>query len=67
MPLPRITRKRRFVQGVLISAALLLPFVTISGNPFLRMDIAKNFPQFGKVQLELFDGDQAAAAVTVSP
>ena len=40
MPLPRITRKRRFVQGVLIAAALLLPFVTISGNPFLRMDIA---------------------------
>ena len=41
MPLPRITRKRRFVQGLLIAAALLLPFMTISGNPFLRMDIAK--------------------------
>lgn len=41
MPLPRITRKRRFVQGLLIAAALLLPFATVSGNPFLRMDIAK--------------------------
>ncbi|MFZ2951104.1 MAG: 4Fe-4S dicluster domain-containing protein [Desulfuromonadaceae bacterium] len=41
MPLPRITHKRRFVQGLLIAAALLLPFVSISGNPFLRMDIAK--------------------------
>ncbi|MGB9081768.1 MAG: 4Fe-4S dicluster domain-containing protein [Desulfuromonadaceae bacterium] len=41
MPLPRITNKRRFVQGLLIAAALLLPFATVSGNPFLRMDIAK--------------------------
>lgn len=41
MPLPRITHKRRPVQALLISAALLLPFVSISGNPFLRMDIAK--------------------------
>ncbi len=41
MPLPRITRKRQLVQGLLIVAALLLPFVTLSGNPFLRMDIAK--------------------------
>ncbi|MFZ4859542.1 MAG: 4Fe-4S dicluster domain-containing protein [Desulfuromonadaceae bacterium] len=41
MPLPRITIKRQFVQGLLIAAALLLPFATISGNPFLRMDIAK--------------------------
>ncbi len=40
MPLPRITHKRRFVQGLLIAAALLLPFATVSGNPFLRMDIA---------------------------
>ena len=41
MPLPRITHKRQFVQGVLIVTALLLPLITISGNPFLRMDIAK--------------------------
>lgn len=41
MPLPRITHKRRFVQGLLIAAALLLPFATISGNPFLRMDIVR--------------------------
>lgn len=41
MPLPRITRKRQLVQGLFIATALLLPFVTISGNPFLRMDIAK--------------------------
>jgi len=41
MPLPRITHKRRLVQGLLIAASLLLPFATISGNPFLRMDIAK--------------------------
>jgi hypothetical protein len=41
MPLPRITRKRRFVQGLLIAAALMLPFAPISGNPFLRMDIAR--------------------------
>lgn len=41
MPLPRITHKRRLVQGLLIAAALMLPFATISGNPFLRMDIAK--------------------------
>lgn len=41
MPLPRITHKRQFVQGLLIVAALLLPFATLSGNPFLRMDIAR--------------------------
>lgn len=41
MPLPRITHKRQFVQFLLIAAALLIPFATISGNPFLRMDIAK--------------------------
>ena len=41
MPLPRITRKRQLVQGLLIAAALLLPFASISGNPFLRMDIDK--------------------------
>lgn len=41
MPLPRITHKRRIVQGLLIAAALLLPFATISGNPFLRMDIGR--------------------------
>ncbi len=41
MPLPRITIKRQSVQGLLIAAALLLPFATLSGNPFLRMDIAK--------------------------
>jgi len=41
MPLPRITPKRRFVQALLIAASLLLPFATLSGNPFLRMDIAK--------------------------
>jgi cytochrome c oxidase accessory protein FixG len=29
------------VQALLIAIALILPFVTISGNPFLRMDIAK--------------------------
>jgi len=41
MHLPRITTKRQLVQGLLIAAALLLPFVSVSGNPFLRMDIAK--------------------------
>jgi cytochrome c oxidase accessory protein FixG len=41
MPLPRITSKRRFVQAILIIAALMLPFVTVSGNPFLRIDLAK--------------------------
>lgn len=41
MSLPRITFKRQFVQALLIAAALLLPFVSLSGNPFLRMDIAK--------------------------
>lgn len=41
MPLPRITRKRQLVQGLLIAAGLLLPFASISGNPFLRMDIDK--------------------------
>ncbi len=40
MPLPRITYKRQLVQALLITAALLLPFVSISGRPFLRMDIA---------------------------
>jgi len=53
MPLPRITRKRQFVQGVLIAAALLLPFVTISGNPFLRMDIAKMTLFLGGVSLRI--------------
>lgn len=41
MPLPRITTKRQFVQGLLFAALLLLPFVTLSGKPFLRMDISK--------------------------
>ncbi|HIJ97147.1 MAG TPA: 4Fe-4S binding protein [Desulfuromonadales bacterium] len=41
MPLPRITSKRRLVQALLIAAALLLPFVTVAGNPFLRVDISK--------------------------
>lgn len=39
MPSPRITPKRRLVQAALIAAALLLPFATVNGNPFLRMDI----------------------------
>lgn len=39
MPLSRITDKRRLVQALLIAAALLLPFLSVSGNPFLRMDI----------------------------
>lgn len=34
-----ITHKRRLVQALLIVSALLLPFVTIGSNPFLRMDI----------------------------
>jgi cytochrome c oxidase accessory protein FixG len=41
MPLPRITSKRQFVQIFLIAIALILPFVSISGKPFLRMDITK--------------------------
>lgn len=40
MPLPRITHKRRLVQVLLVAVALLLPFISISGNPFLRMDMA---------------------------
>jgi cytochrome c oxidase accessory protein FixG len=40
MPFPRITNKRRLVQALLIATALLLPFVTLGGNPFLRMDIS---------------------------
>lgn len=40
MPFPRITPKRRLLQAALIAAALLLPFATINGNPFLRMDIS---------------------------
>lgn len=40
MPFPRITPKRRLLQAALIAAALLLPFATIDGNPFLRMDIS---------------------------
>jgi len=39
MSFPRITTKRRLVQAGLVVTALLLPFVTVSGNPFLRMDI----------------------------
>ncbi len=39
MPLPRITDKRRLVQALLIAMALLLPFLNVAGNPFLRMDI----------------------------
>lgn len=39
MPHPRITSKRQIIQVVLILIALLLPFVTVGGNPFLRMDI----------------------------
>ncbi len=33
MPLPRITRKRRFVQSLLIAAALLLPFASMAVSP----------------------------------
>lgn len=40
MPLPRITDKRRLVQSLLIATAALLPFASIGGNPFLRMDIS---------------------------
>ncbi|MBL0226176.1 MAG: 4Fe-4S binding protein [Geobacteraceae bacterium] len=40
MTSPRITSKRRRVQAVLIASALLLPFLSIGGNPFLRMDIS---------------------------
>ncbi|MBI5483531.1 MAG: 4Fe-4S binding protein, partial [Deltaproteobacteria bacterium] len=40
MPFPRITPKRRLVQALLIAAALLLPFASLNGNPFLRMDIS---------------------------
>ena len=40
MSLPRITSKRRLVQAGLIATALLLPFATLGGNPFLRMDIS---------------------------
>jgi len=39
--MPRITHKRHFVQAALLVAALLLPFISLSGNPFLRMDIEK--------------------------
>jgi cytochrome c oxidase accessory protein FixG len=39
MPFPRITSKRRIVQVLLTLSALLLPFASIGGNPFLRMDI----------------------------
>ena len=39
VPLPRITDKRRLVQALLIATALLLPFLSVAGNPFLRMDI----------------------------
>jgi len=53
MPLPRITHKRRFVQALLIAAALLLPFATISGNPFLRMDIATMTLFLGGVPLRI--------------
>ena len=41
MSSPRITNKRQFVQTLLIAAALFLPFATLSGNPFLRIDIGK--------------------------
>ncbi len=39
MPHHRITDKRLLVQTLLILAALLLPFVTVGGTPFLRIDI----------------------------
>lgn len=39
MPPTSITSKRRLVQAVLITTALLLPFASLGGNPFLRMDI----------------------------
>lgn len=41
MSFPRITSKRQFVQALLVVAALLLPFVTVAGNPFLRADISQ--------------------------
>jgi len=40
MPLSRITDKRRLVQALLIATAALLPFASVGGNPFLRMDIS---------------------------
>jgi len=40
MPFLRITSKRRLVQALLMAVALLLPFVTLGGNPFLRMDLS---------------------------
>lgn len=41
MSSPRITSKRQAVQLLLVLIALLLPFVTVHGNPFLRMDITR--------------------------
>lgn len=40
MSSPRITGKRQLVQLVLIAVALLVPFASLHGKPFLRMDIA---------------------------
>jgi cytochrome c oxidase accessory protein FixG len=39
MAFPSITSKRRLVQALLIVSTLLIPFVTIGGNPIFRIDI----------------------------
>src|SRR5512133_906452 len=41
MSLRRIATTRRFVQAALLAGILLIPFLTINGNPALRMDIGQ--------------------------
>lgn len=53
MPLPRITRKRWMVQLALIAILFLIPFLSIGGNPFLRMDIVQRTFFMGGVPVRI--------------
>jgi hypothetical protein len=77
MPLPRITHKRQFVQGLLIATALLGPVlgIKVAANQnhevTFMIHIAKNSRPPEKLQLQLqlqlLSGDRPTASVTVSP
>jgi hypothetical protein len=73
MPLPRITRKRQFVQSLLIAATLLGPVhdISVAANQHrevtFMIHVAKNSRPPEILQLQLVNGDRPTASVTVSP
>jgi hypothetical protein len=73
MPLPRITHKRRFVQGILIAAALLLMTLLLAAalawgvvdRNMIHVTDKSHPPE--KIVLQLLCGGRPAGSVPVSP